>query len=139
MFVKIFLLNFHPKANFSGRERCPSTPKCVPSPEGTRSRIEYHRVRKTPVEAILRGFILFKTSILVTFGHHFENGGIKNAPKRVKKMSEISLFEGKQQIIIFIFCYTPKYFSLLTQMRIAEHWGNRNFSINGISIFVIST
>ena len=27
-------------------------------------------VQKTLVEAILRGFLLFKTSILVTFGHH---------------------------------------------------------------------
>ena len=46
MFVKIFLLNFHPKANFSGREQSPSTPKYAPNPEGTRSRIEYHRVQE---------------------------------------------------------------------------------------------
>ena len=31
---------------------------------------------------------------MVTFGHHFENGGQKTAKKGLKKMSEISLFEG---------------------------------------------
>ena len=30
-------------------------------------------VLKTLVEQLLRGFLLFKTSKMVTFGHHFEN------------------------------------------------------------------
>ena len=32
-------------------------------------------VQKTLVEQLLRGFLLFKTSKMVTFGHHFKNGG----------------------------------------------------------------
>ena len=59
-------------------------------------------VQKTLVERILRGFLLFKTSKMVTFGHHLKNGGLKTPQKGSKKMSEISLFEGKQQIIIFM-------------------------------------
>ena len=50
-------------------------------------------VLKTLVERILRGFLLFKTSILVTFGHHFENGGSNKGQKGSKKMSKNSLFE----------------------------------------------
>ncbi len=42
-------------------------------------------VQKTLVEQLLRGFLLFKTSKMVTFGHHFENGGQKNASKAVQK------------------------------------------------------
>ena len=51
-------------------------------------------VQKTLVEAILRGFLLFKTSKMVTFGHHFKNGGLKNDKKGAKKMSQNSLFDG---------------------------------------------
>ena len=51
-------------------------------------------VLKTLVEQLLRGFLLFKTSKMVTFGHHFKNGGQKNGKKESKKMSKISLFEG---------------------------------------------
>ena len=43
------------------------------------------RVLKTLVEQLLRGFLLFNTSKMVTFGHHFENGCPKNASKAVKK------------------------------------------------------
>ena len=32
-------------------------------------------VQKAPVEQLLRGFLLFKTSKMVTFGHHFKKGG----------------------------------------------------------------
>ena len=46
------------------------------------------RVQKTLVEAILRGFLLFKTSKMVTFGHHFKNGGLKNGKKESKKNVE---------------------------------------------------
>ena len=42
-------------------------------------------VLKTLVEQLLRGFLLFKTSKMVTFGHHFEKGGPKNASKAVRK------------------------------------------------------
>ena len=52
-----------------------NTPNC--------SKTERHGVQKTLVERILRGFLLFKTSKMVTFGHHFENGGSKNGKKRV--------------------------------------------------------
>jgi hypothetical protein len=31
---------------------------------------------------------------MVTFGHHFKNGGQKNGKKGTKKMSQNSLFEG---------------------------------------------
>ena len=50
------------------------------------------RVLKTLVEQLLRGFILFKTSKMVTIGHHIKNGGQKTPQKGSKKMSEISLF-----------------------------------------------
>ena len=43
------------------------------------------RVQKTLVEAILRGFLLFKTSKMVTFGHHFKKRGPKNASKAIQK------------------------------------------------------
>ena len=42
-------------------------------------------VRKTLVEQLLRGFLLFKTSKMVTFGHHFKKGGQKNGKKETKK------------------------------------------------------
>ena len=53
-----------------GRGRWFSTPKDEISLLEIRSKIEHQGVQKTLVEAILRGFLLFKTSILVTFGHH---------------------------------------------------------------------
>ena len=68
-------------------------------------------VQKTLVERILRGFLLFKTSKMVTFGHHFENGYPKNASKAVKKMSKKSLFEEEQQKIKIIICCTERFFS----------------------------
>ena len=40
---------------------------------------------KTLVEQLLRGFLLFNTSNLVTFGHHFENGGPKKRQKGAEK------------------------------------------------------
>ena len=47
-------------------------------------------VLKTLVEQLLRGFLLFKTSKMVTFGHHFENGGpkkcLKSGPKKCPKI-----------------------------------------------------
>ena len=42
-------------------------------------------VRKTLVEQLLRGFLLFKTSKMVTFGHHFKKGGLKNGKKGAEK------------------------------------------------------
>ena len=43
------------------------------------------RVQKTLVEQLLRGFILFKTSKMVTFGHHFEKWGPKKRQKGAEK------------------------------------------------------
>ena len=65
-------------------------------------------VLKTLVERILRGFLLFKTSKMVTFGHHFKNGSQKNGKKGTKKMSQNSLFEEEQQKIKIIICCTEK-------------------------------
>ncbi len=62
---------------FLDRELCISTPKSLLNPPRTGSKTERHGVQKTLVERILRGFLLFKTSKMVTFGHHFENGGPK--------------------------------------------------------------
>ena len=62
---------------FLDRELCISTPKSLLNPPRTGSKTERHGVRKTLVEQLLRGFLLFKTSKMVTFGHHFENGGFK--------------------------------------------------------------
>ena len=45
-------------------------------------------------------FLFAKTSNLVTFGHHLKNGGLKTPQKGSKKMSEISLFEGKCHFLI---------------------------------------
>ena len=45
-------------------------------------------VLKTLVEAILRGFLLFKTSKMVTFGHHLKNGGSNKGQKGSKKNVE---------------------------------------------------
>ena len=75
-----------------GRGRCFSIPKDEISLLEIRSKIERQGVQKTLVEQLLRGFILFKTSKMVTFGHHFKNGGQKTPQKGSKKMSEISLF-----------------------------------------------
>ena len=58
---------------FLDRELCISTPKFLPNPPRKSSKTERHGVQKTLVERILRGFLLFKTSKMVTFGHHFEN------------------------------------------------------------------
>ena len=38
-------------------------------------------VLKTLVEQLLRGFLLFKTSKMVTFGHHYAKGYLKNTSK----------------------------------------------------------
>ena len=66
-------------------------------------------VQKTLVEQLLRGFLLFKTSKMVTFGHHFENGGPKmGSNKGIKKCRKFRFLRAEQQIIIFIFCYTEK-------------------------------
>ena len=46
--------------------------------------------------------LIFTKRFSVGFGHHLKNGGLKTPQKGSKKMSEISLFEGKQQIIIFM-------------------------------------
>ena len=70
-------------------------------------------VLKTLVEQLLRGFLLFKTSKMVTFGHHFENGCPKNASKAVKKMSKNSLFEEEQQKIKIIICCTEDFFQIV--------------------------
>ena len=43
------------------------------------------RVQKNLVEQLLRGFLLFKTSKMVTFGHHFKKGGQKTAKKWLNK------------------------------------------------------
>ena len=74
---------FDPLKDFSGRGQYLATTKDEISHEETRSKIGHHRVLKTLVEQLLRGFLLFKTSKMVTFGHHFEKGGPKNAPKAV--------------------------------------------------------
>ena len=58
--------------------------------------------RETLVELLYEGFSFVKNAKMVTFGHLLKNGVQKNGKKGLKKMSEISLFEGKQQIIIFM-------------------------------------
>ena len=73
------------KGDLTGREWCTAVPKSLLNPPRTGSKTERHGVQKTLVEAILRGFLLFKTSILVTFGHHFENGGSNKGQKGSKK------------------------------------------------------
>ena len=75
-----------------GREQWFLIPKGEISLLEIRSKIEHLGVQKTLVEQLLRGFLLFKTSKMVTFGHHFKNGGQKTPQKGSKKMSEISLF-----------------------------------------------
>ena len=53
------------------------------------------RVLKTLVEQLLRGFLLFNTSNLVTFGHHFENCDPKNTSKKgIKKCRKFRFFVG---------------------------------------------
>ena len=104
-FFPIICRFFQSTAYYWGREQSPSTPKCAPSHAGTCSRIEYHRVRKTLVEQLLRGFLLFKTSKMVTFGHHFEKWGPKNASKAVQKNLQKFAFGGRQtknNLIIFL-------------------------------------
>ena len=76
------------EGDLTGQEWCTAVPKSLPNPPRKSSKTERHGVLKTLVEAILRGFLLFKTSILVTFGHHFENGGLKNGKKESKKNVE---------------------------------------------------
>ena len=51
-----------------GREQWFLTPKDGISLLGIRSKIERQGVLKTLVERLLRGFLLFKTSKMVTFG-----------------------------------------------------------------------
>ena len=60
-------------------------PKFLLNPPRKSSKTERHGVLKTLVERILRGFLLFKTSKMVTFGHHFKNGGSNKGQKGSKK------------------------------------------------------
>ena len=49
----------HPTANLRGREQCPATPTDGINLVETRSKIGHHRVLKTLLEAILRGFFIW--------------------------------------------------------------------------------
>ena len=63
------------EGDLTGQEWCTAVPKSLPNTPRTGSKTERHGVQKTLVEQLLRGFLLFKTSKMVTFGHHFKNGG----------------------------------------------------------------
>ena len=60
------------EGGLTGQEWCAAVPKSLLNPPRTGSKTERHGVQKTLVEVVLRGFLLFKTSKMVTFGHHFE-------------------------------------------------------------------
>ena len=58
-FFPIICRFFQSTAYYWGREQSPSTPKCAPSPEGTRSKIEHRRVQKRRELKNLSAFFVF--------------------------------------------------------------------------------
>ena len=71
------------EGDLTGQEWCTAVPKSLLNPPRTGSKTERHGVQKTLVERILRGFLLFKTSKMVTFGHHYAKGYLKSTLKNL--------------------------------------------------------
>ena len=82
-------------------------------------------VQKTLVERILRGFLLFKTSKMVTFGHHFENGGPKmGSNKGIKKCRKFRFLRAEQQKNFFLLLHRkffPNRQSMFTIIDVAAY------------------